>query len=184
MRALTQALMVLSAAVIGGPAAAHRPDTLQPPQNCESAPADAMLLLPAPAGYWARIVCTETGHALAPADGDAWEIHQDSRLGGIPAARNPAGGPNDWYFVKASVKETTGSDEDWAKQLFERRAGFPMPDGAGQTYALDLADNKGNLMRVYVFLGEEGPIAGVACLHGCDETVTVTVTHAVATPME
>lgn len=184
MRMLTQTLILLTAAVIGSRVAAHQSETLQPPQNCENAPADAILQLPPPAGYWTRIVCTDSGHALAPADGDAWEIHQDSRSSGIAAAGGAAGGPNDWYFVKASVKETTGTDQDWAKQLFEQSAGFPVPDEVKQAYALDLADNKGSMTRVYVFLGQEGPIAGVACLRSCDQTVTVTITHPTATPME
>jgi hypothetical protein len=177
--------MLLAAAIVCEPVAAHQAETLQPPENCENAPADAVLELPAPAGYWMRIVCTETGHALAPASGDAWEIHQDARWAGIPAAGSEAGGSNDWYFIKAAVKETTGTDDVWAQQLFERQAGFPVPGGVRQTYALDVTDNRGNISRVYVFLGEDGPVAGVACLRSCESTVTVTVTHAeMGTPLE
>jgi hypothetical protein len=173
------------AALIVMPVAAHQSTTLQPPQDCENAPADAVLQLPAPAGYWMRIICTPTGHTLAPASGDAWQIHQDARLSGIPAGGGAGHGPNDSYFVKAAVKETTGTDDSWAQQLFERRAGFAVPDEVLKTYALDLTDNRGNMTRVYVFLSAEGPVAGVACLRSCEDTVTVTVVHAEAgTPME
>jgi len=184
MRAIAILPIFFAAAIIGTPAAAHKSEALQPPLECENAPADAILQLPAPAGYWIRIICTPTGHALAPASGDAWEIHQDARWDSISAAGSAKGGSNDWYFVRAAVGETTGTDRVWAQQLFEKRAGFPLPPGVQQTYALDLTDNRGNNTRVYIFVGEEGPTAGVACLHSCDETVTVTVTHPEAVPME
>ena len=53
-----------------------------------------------------------------------------------------------------------------------------------KTYALDLTDNRGNMTRIYIFLGSEGPVAGVACLRSCERTVTVTVVHPETTPME
>jgi len=184
MHAIARASIPLLAAIIGMPVAAHQSTTLQQSQDCESAPADAILQLPAPVGYWIRIVCTATGHALAPASGDAWEVHQDARWAGIPAGFGAAGGRNELYFVKAAVHEVGGSDEIWAEQLFAQRAGFALPDGARKTYALDLTDNRGSQGRVYIFAGDEGPVAGVACLSTCEQTVTVTVTHPEATPME
>ena len=184
MHAIARALMFLLAAIIAVPAAAHQSTTVQPPQDCDNAPADAILQLPAPVGYWIRIVCTATGHALAPASGDAWEVHQDARWSGIPAGFGAAGGPNELYFVKAAVHEITGTDQSWAGQLFAQRAGFAVPDSARKIYALDLTDNRGKQGRVYIFTGDDGPVAGVACLSTCEETVTVTVTHPEAAPME
>jgi hypothetical protein len=168
----------------GASAWAHQSETLQPAQDCESAPADAVLQLPAPAGYWMRIICTPTGHTLAPASGDAWQIHQDARWNSIPAGGKDTGGPNGSYFVKATVSETTGTDNIWAQGLFANGAGFPVPSEAHHTYALDLTDNHDNRTRVYVFVGDEGPVAGVACLRSCENTVTVTVVHPEGTPME
>ena len=75
------ALVFLSAV----PLAAQDLRTIQPAEGCEAAPPDAVLELPAPVGYWARIVCTPTGHTLAPAAGDAWEIKEDLRAAGIEA---------------------------------------------------------------------------------------------------
>jgi hypothetical protein len=69
--------------------------------------------------------------------------------------------------------------------LFEQRAGFPVPAGVRQTEALDLTDNRGNMIRASIFVGDDGPTAGVACMHSCETSVTVTVTHPEAgTPME
>ena len=184
MQILVRAAILLVAAIIGMPVVAHQTETIQPPEGCENAPADAILQLPAPAGYWMRIICTDTGHTLAPASGDAWQIHQDARWSGIPAGSGTTGRPNDWYFVKAAVKETTGSDDAWAHQLFAQQAGFSLPDEVAKTYALDLTDNRGNMTRIYIFLGPEGPVAGVACLRSCERTVTVTVVHPETTPME
>jgi hypothetical protein len=168
------ALLFLNAA----PLAAHDARTIQPPEGCESAPPDAILELPAPVGYWARIVCTPTGHTLAPASGDAWQIKEDSRAAGIEAGSGDGSGPNDAYFIAAAVHETSGSDLAWAKQLFAQKAGEDLPEGVRETYALDLTDNKTNLLRIYVFVGADGPLAGVACLRSCENTVTVIVTHA------
>ena len=77
------ALVFLSAA----PLAAQGSGTIQPAEGCATAPPDAILELPAPVGYWARIVCTPTGHTLAPASGDAWQIKEDS---GHPASKRAA----------------------------------------------------------------------------------------------
>jgi hypothetical protein len=168
------ALVLLSAA----PLAAHESKTIQPAEGCENPPPDAILELPAPVGFWARIVCTPTGHTLAPASGDAWQIKEDSRATGIEAGSGDGGGPNDAYFIAASVHETSGSDLAWAKELFARKAGENLPEGVSDTYALDLTDNKTNLIRIYIFAGADGPIAGVACLRSCENTVTVIVSHA------
>jgi hypothetical protein len=177
MRTTARLVMLLAAAMLGGPAAAHQLETVQGPADCENAPADAILQLPAPAGYWMRILCTDTGHTLVPVSGDAWQIHQDARSTGIPAAGGAASGPNDWYFVSAAVRETTGEDNTWTQGLFARRAGFPVPGDVRHTYAVDLTDNRGNMNRIYIFLDESGPIAGIACLRSCANTVTVTVVH-------
>jgi len=173
------ALAVLSAT----PLAAHDSKTIQPPEGCENAPPDAILELPAPVGFWTRIVCTPTGHTLAPASGDAWQIKEDSRAAGIEAGGGD-GGVDSAYFIAAAVHETEGTDLNWAKQLFARKSGAALPDGVRKTYALDLTDNRTNLIRIYIFTGESGPIAGVACLRSCENTVTVIVSHAEAVPMD
>ena len=167
------ALVFLNAA----PLAAQDSKAIQPAEGCEAAPPDAVLELPAPVGYWARIVCTPTGHTLAPAPGDVWEIKEDSRATGIDAG---AGGDaaEGGYFIAASVHEAIGTDLAWAKQLFAQKSGAALPDGVRETYALDLTDNKTNLLRIYFFDGAKGPVAGVACLRSCENTVTVIVTHA------
>jgi len=167
------ALVFLSAA----PLAAQDSKTIQPAEGCEAAPPDAVLELPAPVGYWARIVCTPSGHTLAPAAGDAWEIKEDSRAAGIEAGAG-GGDTGGGYFIVASVHEATGTDLAWAKQLFAQKSGAVLPDGVRETYALDLTDNSTNLIRIYIFAGADGPVAGVACLRSCENTVTVIVTHA------
>ncbi len=168
------AALVFSGAV---PVAAQDSKTIQPAEGCEGAPAEAVLELPAPVGYWARIVCTPSGHTLAPAAGDAWEIKEDSRAAGIEAGAG-GGDTEDGYFIAASVHEATGTDLVWAKQLFAQKSGADLPDGVGETYALDLTDSSTNLIRIYIFAGADGPLAGVACLRSCENTVTVIVTHA------
>lgn len=168
------ALVFLSAAPLAGQGSG----TIQPAEGCATAPPDAILELPAPVGYWARIVCTPTGHTLAPASGDAWQIKEDSRASGIEAGSGDGGNPNDAYFIAAAVNKTSGSDLAWARQLFAQKAGEDLPEGIRETYALDLTDNMMNLLRIYIFTGEDGPVAGVACLRSCENTVTVIVTHA------
>ena len=54
-----------------------------------------------------------------------------------------------------------------------------------KAYTVDLTDNRGDMDRIYVFRGADGPIAGIACLGSCERTITVTVTHPEAeTPSE
>ena len=184
MQTRARLFILALAAIVGGSAAAHEAETLQAPVGCETAPADAILQLPPPAGYWMRVICTDTGHTLAPASGDAWQIHQDARWAGIPAG-DEAGGPNDSYFVAAAVREASPDDGAWAERLFARRAGFAVPGEVIQIYTVDLTDNRGDMDRIYVFRGADGPIAGIACLGSCERTITVTVTHPEAeTPSE
>ena len=73
------AFIMASAILFPHVARAHQAKSPVPAYGCDGAPADAVLALPVPAGYWMRTVCTDKGHTLAPIPGDAWQIVQDSR---------------------------------------------------------------------------------------------------------
>ena len=60
----------------------------EPAAGCEGAPPTAVLTLPKPANRWMRIVCTETGHTIAPVSGDSWQIIHDTRPFSISAAED------------------------------------------------------------------------------------------------
>lgn len=165
---------------------AHQEKVPQPPIDCDGAPADAVLQLPPPAGYWLRVICTERGHTLAPISGDAWQIIQDERELTIAAADDPANtvGRHGSYFVAAEVRELGATDGAAARELFGATADPSLLEPARQTYVLQLVDNHGGKDSVYIFLDDQGPIAGVACINTCDKTVTVSVIHPEVEPVE
>lgn len=173
----------LAAAFVVAPivptADAHVEKTPQPPIDCDGAPADAVLQLPVPAAYWMRIICTDGGHTLAPISGDAWQIIQDDRRLTIAAADDPAraGGRHGSYFVSAEVKELGAGDDAAVRDLFAATADRSLLEPVQRTYALQLTDNHGGKDTVYIFLDDEGPVAGMACINSCDKTVTVAVVH-------
>lgn len=179
MRRLAFVVAASLGACVIRPAAAHQEETVQPPIDCAGAPADAVLELPAPAGYWMRVICTEDGHTLAPIEGDAWQIIQDDRRLTIAAADDPAraGGRHGSYFVSAEVKELGAGDDAAVRDLFAATADRSLLEPVQRTYALQLTDNHGGKDTVYIFLDDEGPVAGMACINSCDKTVTVAVVH-------
>jgi hypothetical protein len=170
---------VAAAAVLSAqPAHAHQAKAPVPAYGCDGAPADAVLVLPAPAGHWMRIVCTETGHTLAPIPGDAWQIVQDSRPLTISAAPEQprTAGRHGSYFVGAAVERLRKDAADVARARFVEKAGFELPPIAA-AYAVYLTTNSGERDAIYVFLDASGPAAGLACLGTCEKTVAATVTH-------
>lgn len=175
-------LLVLMAAN----ASAHQEQKPQPPIDCDGAPADAVLQLPAPAAYWMRVICTERGHTLAPISGDAWQIIQDDREFTISAADDPAdvGGRHGSYFVSAEVRKLDAQDDAAARDLFAATADRSLLEEVRESYVLQLGDNHGGKDSIYIFLDDQGPVAGVACINSCDRTVTVSVVHPEVEPVE
>lgn len=185
MRRLALAAAILVAAMMAT-ATAHQEKSPQPPIDCDGAPADAVLQLPVPAAYWMRIICTERGHTLAPISGDAWQIIQDDRELTIAAADDPDNteGRHGAYFVAAEVKELDAQDDAAARDLFTATADRSLLEKARRSYVLQLVDNHGGRDSVYIFLDDQGPVAGVACINSCDKTVTVGVVHPEVEPVE
>jgi len=173
------ALIVAAAIVAAQTGHAHQAKAPVPAYGCDGAPAEAILMLPAPAGYWMRIVCTETGHTLAPIPGDAWQIVQDSRPLTISAApeQSRMPGRHSSYFVGAAVERLSKASDDVARARFSEKAGFELPQSIAATYAIYLTSNSAERDTIYVFLDESGPVAGLACLATCEKTVAATVIH-------
>jgi hypothetical protein len=86
MRTLILVLSLAAAMPFSHAAIAHQAKAPVPAAGCEGAPPHAVLTLPAPASHWMRIVCTDTGHTVAPISGDAWQIVHDERAFTIAAA--------------------------------------------------------------------------------------------------
>jgi hypothetical protein len=144
-----------------------------------TAPRDAVLSLPAPAGYWMRIVCTDNGHTLAPIPGDAWQIVQDSHPLSISAASADGAkrGRHGSYFVSAAVERLSKTNASVAQARFSKRGGLELPQPIRATYAVYLTSNNSERDTIYVFLAQSGPVAGLACLATCEKTIAAMVIH-------
>jgi len=179
MRVIFTALAVAAALLCPHVLRAHQAGSPVSAYGCEGAPAGAVLKLPVPAGRWMRIVCTDDGHTLAPIPGDAWQIVQDSRPLTIPAApaNGAAGGRHSSYFVAASVERLSKAAAAAAQARFTERAGIDLPQPVKATYAVYLTSNSAEKDAIYVFLDKSGPMAGLACLATCDNTVAAMVIH-------
>jgi hypothetical protein len=176
---IASAAFAASLVFTSGGAWAHELNKPLPPAGCEGAPADAVLELPAPAAYWMQIVCMESGHTLAPIPGDAWLIRQDSRTFSISAesGAEDSGAAQESYFVSIGLNDLTQAQKHEAPALFRERAGAPIGQPFKDVASLTLVGNRGRQTTLYVFVGEEGPVAGLACLGSCDKTVAVSVVH-------
>jgi hypothetical protein len=179
MRAIFTAFVLAVAILAPDAVRAHQASSPVPAYGCDGAPADAILVLPAPAGYWMRVVCTDTGHTLAPIPGDAWQIVQDSRPLTISAAppEGPLGGRHGSYFVAAAVERLSKANAAVAQARFFEKAGLAVPEPIWATYAVYLTTNSAERDAIYVFLDKSGPVAGLACIATCQKTVAAMVIH-------
>jgi hypothetical protein len=179
MRKIILAL-ILAMAPISITAMAHQAKTPVPADGCEGAPAKAILVLPAAASHWMRIVCTETGHTVAPIPGDAWQIVHDNRPFMIAAAPDGTGTPgrHGSYFVGVRVERLNKTNGDVVRARFASKADFALPESVHAIYAVYFVSNTGKRDTIYVFLDRDGPVAGLACIGSCENVVIATVTHA------
>lgn len=169
---ISRTIFALAVSVFATSAIAHESKTALPAEDCENAPADAVLTLPAPATYWMQIVCTESGHTLAPIPGDAWLIREDSRTFAVSAED-----ATDSYFVSVEMAPITQEQKIGAHDLFVRKTGEAVDAAFSEVVSLKLIGSRGRETTLYVFVGDEGPVAGMACVGDCEHSVAVTVIH-------
>ena len=183
MRTLVLLLILAATAPLAPAAIAHQAKTAAPAEGCEGAPAHAVLTLPAPASHWMRIVCTDTGHTVAPISGDAWQIVHDERAFTMAAADNGGtAGRHSSYFVSARVERLNKANAEAARARFAGKADAGLLHDAKAVYAVYFLSSTGRRDTIYVFADKEGPVAGLACLGSCAKTVVATVTHAEVEP--
>jgi hypothetical protein len=178
-------VLSLAAAMSFAPAAiAHQAKAPAPAEGCEGAPAHAVLTLPAPASHWMRIVCTDTGHTVAPIAGDAWQIIHDQRPFTIAAADSGSGttGRHSSFFVSIRAEQLNKANAAVARARFASKTDVPLPESARAVYAVYFLSNTGRRDTIYIFLDKDEPAAGLACLGSCATTVVATVTHAEEEP--
>lgn len=163
---------------------ADRAAAQEPAAGCEGAPATAVLTLPKPANRWMRIVCTDTGHTIAPVSGESWQIIHDTRPFSISAAADgsTAAGRHVSYFVSARVERLSEANADVVRARFASNSEIPLPDSVRAIYAVYFLSNTGLRDTIYVFLDQKRPVAGLACIGNCDHVVIATVTHAEVEP--
>src|SRR5215470_19179385 len=101
MRKFILLLTLAAMAPLFSAAMADRAAAQEPAAGCEGAPPTAVLTLPKPANRWMRIVCTDTGHTIAPVSGESWQIIHDQRPFTIAAAESGSGttGRHGSFFV-------------------------------------------------------------------------------------
>lgn len=152
--------------------------------GCEGAPPTAVLTLPKPANRWMRIVCTDTGHTIAPVSGDSWQIIHDGRPFSISAAADgsTAAGRHISYFVSARVERLDKTNAGVVRARFAGKSDVALPDAVDDIYAVYFLSNTGRHDTIYVFLNEKRPVAGLACVGNCDHVVIATVTRAEVEP--
>jgi hypothetical protein len=183
MRKLILLLSLVTAMPFSPAAIAHQTEAPVPAADCEGAPADAVLTLPAPAGHWMRIVCTDTGHTIAPISGDAWQIIDDARPFAITASDSSGTpGRHSSYFVSARVERLNEANGDAVRARFASKADFALPESVRAIYGVYFLSNTGKRDTIYVFVDRDGPVAGLACLGSCATTGIATVTHAEEEP--
>ena len=184
MKKFILVLTLAAMAPLSAAAIADRARAQEPGAGCEGAPPTAVLTLPKPANRWMRIVCTETGHTVAPVSGDSWQIIHDSRPFSISAADDggTATGRHISYFVSARVERLNKANAGAVRARYASNADIALPDTVRAIYAVYFLSNLGRRDTIYVFLDKERPVAGLACVGNCDHVVIATVTHAEVEP--
>jgi hypothetical protein len=150
--------------------------------SCDSAPANAQVIVPPEVAKWISIECGEGGHVLAPAPGYAWRANSNGQalkfpavgpggvpvisVKGVPMVKSPTatyapmeGGalisPHDAFFAKSRVYPITGDFLVGANETAAKQKGYAGPYRKGYLY--DLLSNQGFEYRLFVLLVDNEP---------------------------
>ena len=150
--------------------------------SCESAPANAQVVVPPELRKWISIECGEGGHVIGPAPGYAWRANSNGQalkfpaLGpggmpahqvkGVPMVKSPTGtyapldggaliSPHDAFFAKSRVYPITDDFLIGTNETAAKQKGYAGPYRKGYLY--DLLSNQGFEYRFFVLLVENEP---------------------------
>lgn len=150
--------------------------------SCESAPANAQVVVPQELRKWISIECGEGGHVIGPARGYAWRSNTSGQplrfpaLGpggvpvisvkGVPMVKSPTatyapleGGklisPHDAFFGKSRIIPIEGDFLIGTNELAAKEKGYAGPYRRG--HLLDLLSNQGFEYRLFVLLVDDEP---------------------------
>jgi len=130
--------------------------------SCESAPANAQVVVPPELRKWISIECGEGGHVIHPAPGYAWRGNSSGQPlifpavgpGGVPVD-TAKGAPRDAFFAKSRVIPIEGDFLIGTNENAEKQKGYAGPYRKGYLY--DLLSNQGFEYRLFVLLVDNEP---------------------------
>ncbi len=127
--------------------------------SCDSAPANAQVVVPQELRKWIQIECGENGHVIGPTAGYAWRANTNgievkfpalgSRDAPIDAARGGA------YFEKSRVIPIEGDFLIGSNEIASKQKGYAGPYRKGYLY--DLLSNQEFEYRLFVMLRDNEP---------------------------
>ena len=150
--------------------------------SCESAPANAQVVVPPELRKWISIECGEGGHVIHPAPGYAWRGNSGGQPlifpavgpGGVPVnsvkgvlmVKSPTGtyapleggaliSPHDAFFAKSRIFPITGDFLVGTNETASKEKGYAGPYRKGYLY--DLLSNQGFEYRLSVLLVDNEP---------------------------
>jgi hypothetical protein len=148
--------------------------------SCESAPADAQVVVPPELVKWIAIECGAGGHVIVPAPGYAWRANGQpvkfpavgpggvpvNSVKGVPMVKSPTGSyapleggelisPHDAFFAKSRIFPITGEFLAGTNEIASKQKGYAGPYRKGYLY--DLLSNQGFEYRLFVLLVENEP---------------------------
>jgi hypothetical protein len=146
--------------------------------SCESAPANAQVVVPPELAKWISIECGEDGHVIGPAPGYAWRANSNGQplkfaavgpggvpvnlVKGVPMVKSPTGtyepiegrkliSPHDAFRVIPITDDFLIGTNEYA----EKQKGYAGPYRKGYLY--DLLSNQGFEYRLFVLLVDNEP---------------------------
>ena len=144
--------LVLCAVTIAAGLKATMPAIALEGHDCASAPADAVMQLPAPLSKWGQIACTPLGHMLTSREGWIWIMPDASGTVLIPAqelekAKESTSAES--YFIRIDVTQVKGEEYDSAYGTFH--IGFDDKEVKPDAYRVDLTSASGRTVRMFFF---------------------------------
>lgn len=122
--------------------------------SCESAPANAQVVVPPELRKWISIECGEGGHVINPAPGYAWRASSDGRplkfsaVGPDSVPMSPVKG--DAFFAQSRIFPITDDFLVGTNDTVSKDKGYAGPYRKGYLY--DLQSNQGFEYRLFVLL--------------------------------